>query len=376
MSIHDGLTFWDKLNLTVKDESKIERLKLMKFAAGILFTSQGKIILHGGDELLRSKPKAEFDKENQRALTSVNIDLEEETDHFHENSYCSNDFTNMIRWDRLKNDYSEFANELLEYYKGLILMRRSIPAFRYHRPESILKGLKFISDKKYNSNSFFNTFNNPKIKELTIKFKNGIKNEKLFLTGEIHKKSSNPTKNPYYLEFNNFGYAEIRFSRKQINNFDLKKWDQSRNLNIKLVKTPGKWNYPEKSYTSFGNNSICPESLNEKFETVIDLNIRDFNNILENKYRTNNYIAYTLNNTIEKDISYNYNKTNYKQIVVIHNPGEKMLKIEFDELNLKDFFVIADNNKSGITKLKKTEVIINENYVKVPKKSSTVITCY
>ncbi|MCD4792223.1 MAG: hypothetical protein K8R54_03250 [Bacteroidales bacterium] len=372
ISVHDGLTLWDKLNLTVKDESKVERLQLMKLAAAILFTSQGKIILHSGDELLRSKPKAEFDKENHRAMTSENIDYEEETNYFHENSYSSNDFTNMIRWDRLTNDYSEFAKELFDYYKGLILMRRSIPAFRYLRTESMLKGLKFNSQ---NSDSHFHTFYNQNIKKLTIIFKNGKPNNTLFIVGEIHKHSENPMNNPYYIKFNKKGIAKITFSREQINNFDLNKWDRSRNLNIKLVKTTKEWNYPEKSYTTFGYNSISPESINEHFETEIDLNIRDFKIINTYNQSISNNIAYTLNNTIEKEISANFSKVDFKQIVVIHNPDENKVKVEFKNLNLKKYFVIADGNKAGITKLTETKVIIEDNYVLVPRKSTAVIAC-
>ncbi len=375
LSVHDGLTLWDKINLSVKDASKKERLQLMKFAYSILMTSQGKIILHSGDEILRTKPLADYDKERHRALTSDNIDTESDSKYFHGNSYCSNDYTNMFRWDRLSNDYSEFAKELFDYCKGLILMRRSIPSFRYSKSESVIKGLKFISFNSQNSHSYFHTFKNLNIKKLTIKFKNGKPNEKLFLIGEVHKNSDNPLNNNYYVNFNDIGIAEITFSREQINNFDLNKWDKSRNLNIKLVKTTKEWNYPEKSYTTFGYNSISPESINEHFETEIDLNIRDFKIINTNNQSISNNIAYTLNNTIEKDISENFTKVDFKQIVVIHNPDENKVKAVFKNLNLKKYFVIADGNKAGITKLTETEVIIEDNYVLVPRKSTAVITC-
>ena len=48
---------------------------------------------------------------------------------------------------------------------------------------------------------------------------------------------------------------------------------------------------------------------------------------------------------------------------------------EFEKMNLKKYFVIADSKNAGITKLSETEVIIKENHVLVPKKSSAVITC-
>ena len=144
MSVHDGLTLWDKINLTVKNPDKKERLRLMKFAYAILFTSQGKIILHAGDEILRTKPLADFDKEKHRALTSEFIDEEEGATYFHENSYQSPDFTNMFRWDRLTNEYAEFSGELLDYIKGLIKMRRKFSEFRLNTAKDINHHIELI----------------------------------------------------------------------------------------------------------------------------------------------------------------------------------------------------------------------------------------
>jgi len=280
----------------------------------------------------------------------------------------------MFRWDRLTNEYSEFTNELLEYVKGLIKMRRSIPAFRLNKTETINKYIRFLSDK-CTAENIIHSFKSYKLKKLRLKFKNGTAGEKYYLAGEIHKNNANPLNNPYVLLFDKNGYAEIKFNKNEINKFDLQKWDNSRNLNFKLVKTPGNWDYPKYAYTEFGHNSVSPESINKHFETEIDLNITDFKDINTNNNYENNYIAYTLNNTIEKDISDNFKKIDFKQIAVIHNPAENILKVEFEKMNLKKYFVIADSKNAGITKLSETEVIIKENHVLVPKKSSAVITC-
>lgn len=154
LTIHDGYTLWDKLNLSIKDPSKKLRAQIMRMANAMLFTSQGKIILHGGDELLRIKPLALSDKEKNRAHTSEFVTEEEGVLYFHENTYCSNDFTNMIRWDRLTNEYADISNTMIDYYKGLIEMRRNIPALRFRKAESIKNGLVFLKNESPDSVPF------------------------------------------------------------------------------------------------------------------------------------------------------------------------------------------------------------------------------
>ncbi len=360
MSIHDGLTLWDKINLTVKDTSKKERLRLMKFAYAILFTSQGKIILHGGDEILRTKPLADFDKERHRALTSDFVDKEEDSIFFHKNSYCSPDYTNMFRWDRLTNEYSEFANELLTYVKGLIKMRRYFSVFRFNTAEEINKNIDFIDEnceKKLNIHSF----KSYKLQKLILKFINGKAGETLCLTGEIHKKEANPEDNPYILKFNEYGEAEIEFTKNNIHDFDLQKWDYTRNLNFKLVKTPGKWDFNPKYYSDFGHNSVSPESINEKFEVIIDLSRKDFKNIKSDKFSDKNYIAYKIKNL-------------NKEFIIIHNAQNEDLNLQIKEIeNPKDWSVILDNKTAGTKLVKNSEILIKKNEIIIPEKSSSVI---
>ncbi len=357
MSVHDGLTLWDKINLTVKDPGKKERLQLMKFAYAILLTSQGKIILHAGDEILRTKPLSDFDKEKHRALTSENIDIEEESTHFHENSYCSPDFTNMIRWNRLSNEYSEFANELLDYVKGLIKMRRKFPAFRLNTTKEINRNIEFISTGNCEENKI-HSYKSYKLQKLTLKFINGNPGETLYLTGEIHKKDANPVSNPYSLKFNTEGTAKITFGKQEINNFDLQKWDKTRNLNFKLVKTPGQWDFPHNFYSEFGNNSVSPEKINEKLEITINLAEKDFKNIEHDKNCTENYIAFKIKN----------------KIIVVHNAGSETLYLKLKELsNPENRTVIVDNKNAGTNKIENSEVKITKEQISVPRKSTVVI---
>lgn len=367
MSVHDGLTLWDKINLSIKDTSKKRRLQLMKFAYAVLLTSQGKIIIHGGDEILRTKPLAEYDKENHRALTSEFIDKEEETMFFHENSYCSPDYTNMFRWDRLTNEYSEIANELFHYVKGLINLRRKLHLLQYKNTENVINNIRFINSDSANKFEI-HSFKKLKLKKLMIKFKNGIPGTKLFIAGEIHKDSANPVNNPYILFFNKDGKAEITFTKKQISNFDLKKWDNSRNLNFKLIKTPGKWDFPIEFYSDFGNNSVSPESINENFETEIDLSVKDFKNIRYDNQNPQNYTAYA----IEDKFVLQDNK--YQMLIIIHNAKAEKISLKLKDIpDIQNYSVLVDNKFAGTNNISNSEVIINENEFIIPAKSTTVI---
>ncbi len=154
LSIHDGFTLWDKINLTYDGDMK-KRIELAKFSLGMLLTSQGKIILQGGTEIGLTKPLGEKhhpeDPESDRAHTSEFINLDDDLGnitHYHENSYSSSDFVNKIRWGR--KDHILFSN-LYRYSSGLIKLRRHANAFRYSTSENIKKGLKFILEDDFNA---------------------------------------------------------------------------------------------------------------------------------------------------------------------------------------------------------------------------------
>ncbi len=91
-----------------------ETVRRSMLANGIILTSQGIPFLHAGDELLRSK----FG------------------DH---NSYRSGDAVNSIRWN-MKSAFKP----VFEYYKGLIELRRTHPAFRLHGRQEIERSLEFL----------------------------------------------------------------------------------------------------------------------------------------------------------------------------------------------------------------------------------------
>lgn len=113
VSAHDNYTLWDKLLLSMhgdllekaKDsqKEKIYRTKYKdvldanKLAAFIYFTCQGNLFMQAGEEYGRTKLGDD-------------------------NSYCSSAEVNMMRW-RQPAEY----RELVEYYKGLIRLRKRIP---------------------------------------------------------------------------------------------------------------------------------------------------------------------------------------------------------------------------------------------------------
>lgn len=108
ISAHDNYTLWDKLLATMEGEDALRQesdyLKLRpdilaanKLAAFIYFTCQGFLFLQAGEEFGRTKYG----------------------DH---NSYRSRPEVNMLRWRQ-----AERFHELVEYYKGLISLRRRLP---------------------------------------------------------------------------------------------------------------------------------------------------------------------------------------------------------------------------------------------------------
>ena len=113
-SAHDNLTLWDKLIASTDDATDEELVKMNKLSAAIVLTSQGMSFIHAGEELARSKDGDE-------------------------NSYESSDEINMIKWER-KQQY----NDLFEYYKGLIELRKERPAFRMTDAAEVAQKINFL----------------------------------------------------------------------------------------------------------------------------------------------------------------------------------------------------------------------------------------
>ncbi len=386
LSVHDGLTLWDKINLLYPDSTGLIRARQMRMVSAMLFTSQGKIILQAGDEFLRTKPLSKVDRERNRALTSQWANEEEGTLYFHENSYCSNDYTNMIRWDRLNNRYAPIARQMVEYYKGLILMRRSIPALRFHSPESIKSAFRFIPSSDRLASlipSFFNDFKDARLKTLTITFIHGPANQTYYLAGEIHRKGvdANPVENPFAVNFDKLGVAKISFNRKQIEEFDIGKWGDGISLNFKLVGQMGGWETIPAAYSTSGNNVIMIQGVHSDGSATIDLAIE--NHWVGVAPQVNEpWITYIIDNTVEKEVSELIPKTKFLKVLVIHNAADIASVIPVEAIQRpSEWNVILDANSAGITPLKYatvpqrgyTDVLISKGKVTVSAKSSAVL---
>lgn len=107
ISCHDGLTIWDKLSSTNPRATRDNRIAMNKIAAAIVFMAQGIPFMQAGEELLRTKPSMDLEKE------------------FDDNSYSSPDGVNSIKWNQKSENI-----EVFEYYKGLIAFRKAHPALR------------------------------------------------------------------------------------------------------------------------------------------------------------------------------------------------------------------------------------------------------
>ncbi|AGB41597.1 pullulanase, type I [Halobacteroides halobius DSM 5150] len=121
VTCHDGYTLWDKIVGSTPAATYKERKKMQKLATAIILTAQGIPFLHGGSEMLRTKPNPEDDAA------------------FVANSYNSSDYTNQIDWSRKEKHQDIFA-----YYQGLIKLRLSHEAFRLDTMEEIEECLTFL----------------------------------------------------------------------------------------------------------------------------------------------------------------------------------------------------------------------------------------
>ncbi|MCD2500828.1 type I pullulanase [Clostridium sp. NSJ-145] len=125
MDAHDNYTLWDQIEKTQNYNTQygqyrdnigdniLDNYNVRQYLLGasILFTAQGIPFFQGGAEFLRTK----------------------QGDH---NSYKSGDIINSIKWsDKVK------YNEVFEYYKGLIKIRKQYDLFKITSPEDVKKNL-------------------------------------------------------------------------------------------------------------------------------------------------------------------------------------------------------------------------------------------
>lgn len=110
---HDNLTFWDKLALSMPNSSEEEGIAADKLGAALIFLAQGLPFIAAGQESLRSKPLPEGNG-------------------FDRNSYRSPDSVNSIKWNNATANRS-----IVNYYKGLIAIRKKFSEFRLESAREI-----------------------------------------------------------------------------------------------------------------------------------------------------------------------------------------------------------------------------------------------
>ena len=127
VTVHDGRTQWDKIKVSAPNATKEQRKRMHKLSSAIILTSQGRSFLHGGVEMLRTKP----DPNREHKIAH--------------NSYDSGDLTNQIDWS-LKDKHED----IVDYFKGLIELRMNHEAFRMETNKEIQKGINFLNIKENN----------------------------------------------------------------------------------------------------------------------------------------------------------------------------------------------------------------------------------
>lgn len=114
VSCHDGLCLVDRLKASMPNITPEQLVRLDKLAQTVVFTSQGIPFIYAGEEVMRDKKGVD-------------------------NSYKSSDAVNAIDWRRKTTHADVFT-----YYKRLIDLRKSHPAFRMEDAEMVRKHLEFL----------------------------------------------------------------------------------------------------------------------------------------------------------------------------------------------------------------------------------------
>ena len=118
-SAHDNNTLFDKLLLTNEGKTLEEIAKLNKLSAAIILTCQGIPFFQAGEEFMRTK--------------------KDENGNIVENSYNSPDCVNSLDWERMNEN-----KDMVDYYKGLIKLRKAHKLFHMNSADDIRKNLVFL----------------------------------------------------------------------------------------------------------------------------------------------------------------------------------------------------------------------------------------
>jgi pullulanase len=135
VSAHDNLTLWDKLEKSMPDASMQMKSSAAQLAGAIVLTSQGVPFLEGGAEIGRTKGG-------------------------NNNSYNAGDAANRFDWTRA----AQFQ-DVYNYYKGLIAIRKTHRAFRLSDARDVREVLKFMPDDQLPQSTIAYTLDGAKVND-------------------------------------------------------------------------------------------------------------------------------------------------------------------------------------------------------------------
>lgn len=142
VSCHDDLMLTDKLAKSMPGSTEAERQRAARLAQTIVFTSQGTPFMFAGEEIFRDKKGVH-------------------------NSFNYPDSINAIDWNLKHKNAGQF-----NYYRELIKLRRTHPAFRMTSAEEVARNIVFdkISSPNVISYSIKNNANGDPWKEIKLVF--------------------------------------------------------------------------------------------------------------------------------------------------------------------------------------------------------------
>ena len=342
LTIHDGFTLWDKINLSVGGDRAYKE-RLMRQAFLMLLTCQGRIVLQGGDEIARTKPRGNNDPTPERSVTSNEaIDFFSHR-YFHENSYHSPDFTNRWDWARGK----DFA-QLHDYVQQLIHLRRACPAFAYPDAKTMQQKLHFLGRPENQvldlpgDHARYKSWKEVALLELVfINVPADWRNKTLYLAGGVHPRDPNP-RTPIAVHFDGQGRGRVKFAKSQVEKFNFGIWGNRDQLQFKLVVAPGSWQTPYPLYQDNGCHNLACGDILKGDVAVIDLSLSHHHSPGTIVYYPQDLIAFSLDNRSNAGSSFPY-----ENLLVIHYAGDNDSEFLLPAGN-KRWQILADSASGAI----------------------------
>lgn len=149
LEAHDNLTLHDVIALTLRadpanPEAEQQIHRRIRLGHVLLFTAQGTVFMHAGQEYGRTKQWKENGAPSAHSHPFYNLQGDI-AGYFVHNSYDSSDAINMFDWRKATDAklYPEHARTKA-YTTGLIRLRKSTNAFRLGDMESVNRNMTFI----------------------------------------------------------------------------------------------------------------------------------------------------------------------------------------------------------------------------------------